>query len=147
MKDILVLLIPLSAIVLGIGVGMLAIYLEYRKRKEMFALYHQERMAAIDKGIELPPLPEEFFGADCGKPVSPHAKLLGGLIPLFVGLALFVALRYNARSSVALYALIPIAVGLAMLIYYFTVGRKEAEAIEAAKKEKSAMTMRPPAIG
>ena len=144
MTQILALLIPLSAIVLGIGIGMLSIYLDYRKRKEMFALYHQERMAAIDKGIELPPLPEAFFAGDGGKPSSPHAKLLGGLILVSIGLALFVALYFNTRVSVALYALIPAAIGLAMLIYYFTVGRKEAEAIEAATKERAAAALCPP---
>src|ERR1700678_4050598 len=54
-------MIPIIAIVLGISMGAWTIYLSYRKRREMFALYHEERMAAIEKGIELPPLPEEFF--------------------------------------------------------------------------------------
>ncbi len=46
------LLIPIIAIIMGIGIGMLAIYLGYRKRKELFTCYHLERMAAIEKGIE-----------------------------------------------------------------------------------------------
>ncbi len=47
MKDYIALLIPLSGIVMGCGIPMLVIFLDYRKRKEMFTLHHQERMAAI----------------------------------------------------------------------------------------------------
>ena len=145
--EILSLLIPIIAIVMGIGIGSLTIYLEYRKRKDMFALYHQERMAAIEKGIELPPLPEGFFSAD-GKPprpLSPHGKLLTGLVWLFIGLSLLVAL-YFTHSHAALFALIPTAIGLAYLIYYFAVGKKEAEALEAERKAKAAGTDRPSTI-
>ena len=137
--------IPIVAIVMGIGIGSLTIYLHYRKRRDMFALYHQERMAAIEKGIELPPLPEAFF-TDDGKPVrtrSPHRGLAAGLVWLFVGLALLVALYFNETGPVALYALIPAAIGLAKLTYYFTVGKQEAEALEAERKAKAAETDRP----
>jgi len=139
------LLIPLLAIFMGIGIGMLAIYLEYRKRKEMFELYHKERMAAIEKGMELPPLPEEFFSN--GKPSSPHAKLLAGLILLFLGLALFVALYFTAGFSVALYALVPGSIGLALLLYYFVIGRKEAAELEADRaRRKASLEARTPSV-
>src|SRR5580658_1417162 len=55
-------LIPIIAIVMGLSVAMLCLYLDFRKKRELFQLYHAERMAAIEKGIELPPLPPEFFG-------------------------------------------------------------------------------------
>ena len=35
--------------------------LDFFKKRSMFELHHQERMAAIEKGIEVPPLPPEFF--------------------------------------------------------------------------------------
>lgn len=133
--------IPIVAIVMGIGIGMLTVFLNYRKEKEMFALYHQERMAAIEKGIDLPPLPEAFFDQD-RKPRSPHRGLAVGLVWLFIGLALLVALYFNDEGMVALYALIPVGVGLAYLIYYFVVGRKEAEVLEAERKAKAADTSR-----
>jgi hypothetical protein len=141
---IIPLLIPIVAIVMGIGIGMLTIFLNYRKRKQMFALYHQERMAAIDKGIELPPLPEAFFAED-GKmpgPRSPHRHLLAGLILLLIGLALTLALYVEVQNHF-LWGLVPAGIGLAFLIYYFAVGRKEAEAIEAAAKAKSTQTNQP----
>lgn len=145
--EILGIMIPIIAIIMGIGIGMLAIVVNYRKRKEMFALYHQERMAAIEKGIELPPLPEAFFAED-GKPPwpqSPHGKLLTGLVWLFTGLSLMVAL-YFTHSHGALFGLIPTAIGLAYLIYYFAVGKKEAETIEAERKARVAGNNRPPTV-
>jgi hypothetical protein len=136
----LVLLIPIIAIVMGLGTGMISIYFNYRKRKEMFALYHQERMAALDKGIELPPLPEDFFHEDRKpSPRSPHGTLLAGLIQVFIGITLYLALHFagvrtNEGGDVALFALIPCGLGAAFLIYYFTVGRKLAVAMEEERK-------------
>lgn len=145
----LLFLIPIIAIVMGIGIGMLSIYLSYRKRKDMFALYHQERMAAIEKGIELPPLPEDFFHEDGGKPRShsPHGTLLGGLVLVFIGLTLYLALHFTvprteAGGDVALYALIPGGIGVACLIYYFTVGRRLAAEMEEERKARLAEAAR-----
>jgi hypothetical protein len=155
MNDILVpivaMLIPIIAIVMVFGTGMLAIYVNYRKRRDMFALYHQERMAAIEKGIELPPLPEDFFHED-GKRAKPsrrpgHGTLLGGLILLFAGLGLYLALHFtvarsDAGGDAALYALIPGGIGAACLIYYALVGRKLAAALEAERQARLAETAR-----
>ena len=134
--EILGVMIPIIAIVMGLGVAMLAIYLDYRKRRDMFALYHEERMAAIDKGIELPPLPEGFF-PDEARRRSPHRQLHKGLVLLFLGVALMVALFFN-RPQATLWALLPIGIGLANLVYYFAVGRKEAEALLAAQAAQAA---------
>jgi hypothetical protein len=146
--ETIVVFIPIVAIVMGIGIGMLSIYFGYRKRKEMFALHHQERMAAIEKGIELPPLPDEFF-SDNGKPRSPHRKLLTGLIWLFIGLSWMIAFYVRptrGMDGAAIYGLIPATIGLAYLIYYFAVGKKEAELLEAERKARLAETKRPPTI-
>ena len=128
-------LIPIIAIVLGCSIPLLAIYVQYRKRKEMFALYHQERMAAIEKGIELPPLPEHFFqdGQGGARKRSPHHDFGVGLFWLLLGLALMIALYFNDKGAVALYALIPVAIGLAYLIFYAVVGKKEAAKVEAER--------------
>jgi hypothetical protein len=142
--EIVGLLIPILAIVMGLGTGMLSIYLNYKKRRDMFALYHQERMAAIEKGTELPPLPEDFFHEDGGPSRrSPHRALLIGLILVFIGLTLYLALHFtgtrtDAGSDAAPYALIPAGIGAAYLIYYFTVGRKFAAEMEEARKARLA---------
>jgi hypothetical protein len=57
----LVFFIPIVAIVMVFGSGMLKLYLNYLKRRDLFALHHQERMAALEKGIELPPWPEDLL--------------------------------------------------------------------------------------
>jgi hypothetical protein len=125
----LALLIPILGTVLGIGIGMLAIVLSYRKRKELFAHYHQERMAAIEKGIDCPPWPDRLLAND-EVPPSPRRHLLKGLVWLFIGLAAMVAVYATFDLSHALFGLIPIGIGLAHLIYYFVEGRREAEAAE-----------------
>ncbi len=152
--DTIAVFIPIIAIILGLGTGMLAMYLNYQRRKDMFALYHQQRMAAIEKGIELPPLPDNLF-LENGRHFerSPHRTLLIGLILLFIGLTLYPALHFSGvrtdeGGDAALFALIPAGIGVAYLIYYFTVGRKLAAAMEAeqrASQSEAARLRNPPA--
>ena len=123
----LALLIPIISVIMGIGVAMLAIYLGYRKRKDLLDHYHQERMAAIEKGIECPPWPDRLLG-DENAPASPRRHLLKGLVWLFIGLGGMVAVYVAIDHEHALWGLIPAGIGLAHLIYYFVEGRKEAEA-------------------
>jgi uncharacterized membrane protein HdeD (DUF308 family) len=128
MVPVLGLMIPIIAIIMGIGIGMLAIYLRYRKRKEVFAFYHQERMAAIEKGIECPPWPDRLLAdEDAPSSPSPRRHLLKGLVWLFIGLAATVAVYATFDLSHALFGLIPIGIGLAHLIYYAVEGRREFE--------------------
>jgi hypothetical protein len=142
-------LIPIIAILAVFGTAMLAIYMSYRKRKEMFTLYHQERMAAIEKGIELPPMPEDFFGEEGGARRSSHGTLLTGLIMVSIGLTLYLALHFTTNHleghDFALYALIPAGIGAACLIYYFAVGRKLAESLEEERKARQTES-RPPKL-
>jgi len=128
----LALLIPIIAIILGIGIAMLATFLQYRKRKETFLLYHQERMAALEKGVELPPLPEVLFSDEGLKSYHPRRHLLKGLVWLFTGIGLGVALWPTAGFEHSLFSLIPIGVGLAHLIYYFVEGKNETTTAAAA---------------
>lgn len=136
--------IPIIAIIMGIGIAAFSMALNYRKRKEMFTLYHQERMAAIEKGMELPPLPDAFFSENLNPAQrSGHRALLRGMILLFVGITLFGGFWYQERTDTGIYALVPAAVGLAYLIYYFTVGRKEALANAAAERAAEAGSIEP----
>ena len=125
----LALIIPIISVIMGMGIAMLAIYLGYRKRKELLDHFHQERMAAIEKGIECPPWPDRLLG-DENTPPSPRRHLLKGLVWLFIGLAAMVAVYAKEDLSHALFGLIPAGIGLAHLIYYIVEGRKEAEAAE-----------------
>jgi len=137
----LALMIPILSIVLGIGVAMLAIYLGYRKRKEVFALHHQERMLAIEKGLEVPPLPEGLL-EDGAAPYNPKRHLLKGMVWLFVGLGGGVALWATVDAEGAhysLFSLVFIGIGAAHLIYYFVEGKKQAE---LAQKSQPAVPVR-----
>ena len=67
-------MIPVITIVLGIAIGMLAIYLSHRKRRELFAHYHQERMAAIEKGVDCPPWPDRLLA---GENIAPAPRRHG----------------------------------------------------------------------
>jgi hypothetical protein len=125
---VLGLMIPIIAIIMGIGIGMLAIYLSYRKRRELFAHLHQERMAAIEKGVACPPWPDRLMAdedIDENTPASPRRHLLKGLVWLFIGLAGMVAVYATFNLSHALFGLIPVGIGLAHLIYYFVEGKNE----------------------
>ena|SRR5205085_6608159 len=129
---VLALMIPMVAIVMGVGVAFLAIYLSYRRRKELFTMFHQERMAAIEKGLELPPLPDALLTED-GKalqPYNPRRHLLKGLAWSFVGIGAGAGLWETVGRDWALFSLVPIGIGVAQLIYYFVEGKKEAEALE-----------------
>ena len=125
--------IPLLAVTLGCAIPIIAILIDYFKGRRVFELYHQERMAAIEKGRELPPLPEELFNSIFNggrrKPRSPRrrsSRLLGGLIWTMSGLGATVAIYANQGADKAAYGLIPIGVGLSHLIYYFVEGKKMA---------------------
>jgi hypothetical protein len=60
-RHIIPFFVPIIAIILGIAIGMLGLILDYRKKSRMFELHHQERLLAIERGMEVPPLPPEFF--------------------------------------------------------------------------------------
>ena len=123
-QSIMGLSIPIIAIVMGIGIGMLSVYLEYRKKRDIFEMHHKERMAAIDKGMEIPALPAEFYQdvrrrRNCG----PGDNLRRGLVLLLVGVAVTIALEYTVQRQ-AMWGLVPAAVGLAYLLVYFIEGRR-----------------------
>jgi len=84
-------LVPIVAIVMGIGIAMLGLWFDFRKKREMFQLHHAERMAAIEKGIDVPPLPPEFFRDFKKRNVSPTVYLRRGLMWLLIGLAVTAA--------------------------------------------------------
>ena len=122
LESIMGLSIPIIAIVLGIGIAMLSLYLEYRKKRDIFELHHKERMAAIDKGMEIPPLPAEFY-QDARRRCRPGDNLRRGLVLLFVGGAIAAALSATGHRAAA-WGLVPAAVGLANLLAYFIEARR-----------------------
>jgi len=107
-------LLPLTAVLMGIGAGVIAMYFRSRKHKE-----EQETIRlALEKGIELP---ENIF-----QRVERHSSgngkdsLRRGLFWTFTGVAVFIALWLNEEAGIrgAAWALIPIGIGLGSLIYH-----------------------------
>jgi hypothetical protein len=125
--DQIAVFIPIVAIVMGIGIGMLSLYLNYRKKRDIYELHHKERMAAIEKGMELPPLPMEFFRdpKDSGRR-SPEGRLRSGLVLTLVGAAISFALYNSSNGSHDswVWGLIPAAVGVANLIVWAVLRNK-----------------------
>lgn len=116
--ELLALLIPIIGIILGVTIAIVAIVTGHRQKLQRNDMRHKERLAAIEKGLEIPPEPvEPENGRKSG-------ALRSGLIGLFVGIVLYFALREVAGSDVALFGLIPAAVGIANLLAWFLEGRK-----------------------
>lgn len=138
-ESILALMIPIIAIVMGCSIPILLFFFEYMKKKQLYASIHQERVAAIEKGLDLPPYPEGLFQ---NREVQPHPRryLRRGLIWLFVGISLGISIYYGGKGSPqrAVFGLIPVAIGLAYLIYYRIEGRNETAdwEKERAKEER-----------
>lgn len=128
-----VFIIPIIAIIMSLAIPIVAVITDFAKRRKIYELHHKERLAAIDKGVELPPLPVELVGA---YPKGRPRYLLRGLIWLFVGLGTLAALSGVTRPGAErswLLGFIPTGVGLAYLIYYFAEGKRVEE--EAARLE------------
>jgi hypothetical protein len=129
-------LIPIVAIVFSIGlplsIPIIFMVLNYRKRRRLMELHHAERMAAIERGMDVPPLPLALIDGQSGR--RRRTSLLPGLVWLFVGLAVLISMQSIADEE-AMLGLIPTGIGLAYLIYYFAEGRKlEARQMEEESK-------------
>ena len=99
--SIFALMIPLSAIILGIGAGIVGIVTRHRQLLQRADLRHKERLAAIEKGLELPPDPPEI---DARRP----RYLLKGLVWTFSGAAIYLALDALAGTDESRLGFIPV---------------------------------------
>lgn len=121
-EDVLAVFIPIIAIFMSLLIPIVFSVVDYKRRKDIVEANHKERLAAIERGMEIPALPESFY-----LPMKPQRRssyLLPGLVWLFVGIGFFVALGAVAGEGVQFFGLVPMGIGLAMLIYYFVEGRK-----------------------
>lgn len=122
--------IPIVAIVMGIGIGMLAIWSEHRRKAQLLEQNHRERMHAIEKGVEIPPLPPGLIGISNGPATASAAKSLrSGIMLTLIGILLYVAIDYSGGREGALFGLLPAAVGIANLVYAAIQWKKE-QAVE-----------------
>ena len=115
------LLIAIISVTVSLAALIIWILVVYRRKVHEVECRHKERMAAIEKGLELPPesLPQP-------EPVPPRPRyLLRGLIWLGVGLALTFGEGEWVRAQMG--GWIAVAVGAAYLIFYFVEGRGAAD--------------------
>ena len=112
-------MIPFTAIVLGIGVAFWSIYWDHQKTR----LQYQERQLMIEKGLTPPPvLPDQPK-----KKITPDDCLRRGTVLLFLGLGLGAGygIMGTRTSDEELIGLIGVAaaivgfLGLGYLAYYF----------------------------
>jgi multisubunit Na+/H+ antiporter MnhC subunit len=135
-EDAVAAFIPITAIVMSLAIPIVYTVMDYRRRRDIVEAHHRERMAAIERGVDVPPLPESFYQPISRRPPRTGSTLLPGLVWLFVGIALFVALGAVASRDVSYFGLIPAGIGLAYLIYYFVEGRKQPPAVQGPGEVK-----------
>lgn len=116
---ILGVMVPIVAIVMGVGMIMLKGVLDYRRRRETLQLYHAERMAAIEKGLEVPSLPAELF-QDAAKREDrkPANYLFRGWLLLLIGISICAAMLLTGERD-GWWGLIPAGIGVAYLLTYW----------------------------
>lgn len=126
-------LVPIIGIVFTLGpllsIPIVYIALNYRKRKRLMELSHTERMAAIERGMEVPPLPLELID---GRSTRRRSSLLPGLVWFFIGLAMVGGTLSIGDDLPIVFGLVPLGIGLAYLIYYGVEGRH----VEARQREQ-----------
>ncbi len=130
-----VFLIPITAIVMGIGIGMLGLWTDHKRKSQMLEQAHRERMAAIEKGIELPPMPNTSLVDPAPKVANPAKVLRAGVFMLSLGIVLCFALVQVGAREAAAFGLIPATIGLANLAYAAVLFDKERKA--EAQKERN----------
>lgn len=112
--------IPIIAIVGGISFAAYSMYLKVRRQREFLQMHHVERMAAIEKGIELPPLPPELLhGGDYGVGYRSEYRRWrrgSGVTLVFVGVAITVAMWQTDSDHSFWWGLVIIAWGLGRLV-------------------------------
>lgn len=114
--------IPLSAIVLGIGLAAWSTYLDHQRKR----LQYQERQLLIEKGLTPPPLqPEER------RRRRPEDALQRGIVLLSLGIGLTVGSPLAARfvdgdlgGVMAVAAAIVGFLGAGNLVFYFIARKK-----------------------
>jgi Domain of unknown function (DUF6249) len=131
--------VAVTAIVLGLvipfSLPVIYMVLNHQKRRRLMELHHAERMAAIERGMELPPLPKELLEGSRSRRRT--TSLLPGLVWFFIGVGVLIAMQ-SISDEEAMIGLVPAGIGLAYLIYYFVEGRKiEARVLEHELATKS----------
>ncbi len=120
-------IVPVAAFAMVLGIVIVANISNYHNRR----LKSEERMAAIAKGIPLPPDPETDLVAMAGRtafidrPQNARGLRTGGIVLISVGVGMILFAYFLAWIvqehdvlAVAAAGLIPLAVGVGLLVDY-----------------------------
>lgn len=116
--------IPIVAIIMGVGIGMLAIWSEHKRKSQLLDLLHRERLHALDKGLEPPPIPPNLAGDGDESPSAAKA-LRWGVTLVLIGVILWIGIDKTGGDEGAWFGLIPAAVGVGNLLYAAILWKKE----------------------
>ena len=119
MPGIMALTIPIIAIIGGITVGII----KSIGRQRMQELAQRERIAAIERGMDISKLPPPQFSDpdDAQGPVSRTRQglLIGGIVTLFAGAGVsFMLLFVSGDDGVWAVGAIPMAVGAGLILSF-----------------------------
>ena len=118
--DVIGVFIPIVAIIMGCSIAIVSIWAEHKRKAQVLEQNHRERMHAIEKGIELPPLPLQLTQEGNGNgpaTSSPAKSLRAGVMLVLIGGVLYFAIDRIGAEEAALFGLIPAAIGIANLVY------------------------------
>jgi hypothetical protein len=109
------------AIAFGVSLAMLNVWVVHRRKQQMLEQWHKERMMAMEKGLPLPDVPAQLFSdAD----TSSVRLLRSGISMILIGIIVYIATARAIDEDLALFGLIPCAVGVANLIYAALLARR-----------------------
>lgn len=105
-------------IVASIAAAIVAyLYFGHVERRRRLELVHQERLAAMDKGIPLPELPLDPVRVP--KPPDPKSPLIHGIVWSALGIGASIALRFIPNAPTLWPLPLPLAfLGVGLILYY-----------------------------
>ncbi len=115
-----ILVIALAAAFLGY------LYLKNSERLRRLDILHEERLAAMDKGIPLPEL--SIDPPMIEKRPDPHVPLILGIVLLAAGSDSMIALRLIPTGDERVFWPLPLPlamIGLGLMLYHFLAGNRE----------------------
>ena len=108
-----------GVIVAAIAAALVAyLYFQHVERRRRLEIVHQERLAAMDKGIPLPELPLDPPKVQKGP--DPRATLVHGIVWTTLGIGSMAALALIGSSGPTFWPLpLPLAfMGIGLILYY-----------------------------
>lgn len=106
--------VPIIAIITPVLAVAIVFYFKLQTQR----MVHQERLAMIEKGITPADINMEQLVEAANKPVNAQRNLTSGIVTTLVGLAILIGLSSIGSGPWLLGGLIPMAVGIGQVIAY-----------------------------